>query len=42
MKIFITYKKTQYQYTGMTPGLLESKEKLVKEKKTKKQKTKVR
>ena len=42
MKIYITFKTTQYQYEGMTPGIPEAKEKTVKEKKTKKQKTKVR
>lgn len=42
MKIYITFKATQYLYEGMTPGIPEVKEKTVKEKKSKKQKTKVR
>lgn len=41
MKIYISFKTTHYQYEGMTPGISGAKEKIVKEKKTKKQKTKV-
>lgn len=42
MKISLTLKTTKYCYIGMTPGIPEAKEKPVKDKKSKKQRKKVR